>query len=135
MPRIKLTAIVAGPDYRGQPGEIIEVSIQQAQQLIKAQAALPMEPDGPEDAPSKTESSGGPAVVLTSSAGEDGKPAGTVTSNGPQAAQAIESFDGLSIAKVMALVNEGKITKKQALAIETAGANRASLIKQLQPDG
>lgn len=47
MPRIKLTAIVAGPDYRGQPGEIIEVSIQHAQQLIMARAALPLEPDGP----------------------------------------------------------------------------------------
>jgi hypothetical protein len=44
MPRIKLTAIIAGPDFRGQPGEIIEVSHQDAARLIKAGAALPQEP-------------------------------------------------------------------------------------------
>jgi hypothetical protein len=57
MPRIKLTQIVAGPDYRGQPGEIIEVPNKDAQQLIKAQAAIAQEPDGEPEKPAETETS------------------------------------------------------------------------------
>lgn len=111
MPRIKCTSIIAGPDYRGQPGEIIEVPHGAAQQLIMANAAVPCDLAEP----------------ITPPAGEGGNPG----DNG--GGDAITTLDGLSAAAVLALISEGKLTKEKALELELAGANRKGLIKQLQP--
>lgn len=82
MPRIKLTAIVAGPDYRGQPGEIIEVPHKDAQQLVKAGAAIAQEPFAEEPTPVESQS------VSTSATVEPAQPPPTVTSDSPAEAPA-----------------------------------------------
>lgn len=87
MPLVKLTAIVAGPDYRGQPGEIIEVPHKDAQQLINAQAARPLEQaaEPGEPVPTVGESLGSAAGVTleVSGSGEAAPPTSTTSSGEP----------------------------------------------------
>ncbi len=73
--KIKCNAIIAGPDYRGQPGEVIDVPTLEAAQLIKAGAALPIEPSAetaasqpPVPEPPAVETAEAPAAPETAAA-------------------------------------------------------------------
>jgi hypothetical protein len=111
MPKIKCLSILAGPDYRGQPGEVIDVPAKDAAELIKAGAAT-----APDQAESSTEASQ-PAEAGGGGEG-DGEP--------------ITSLEKLSIKEVLALIEAGKLTKEQALALEESGKKRPSLLAALK---
>lgn len=116
MTQIKCNSIIAGPDYRGQPGETIEVPAKDAANLIKAGAAIALAP-----LHDPTDTKPAPAGAASATGG------GNAGSGEP-----ITTLEGVSIKDVLGLIEAGKLTKEQALALENAGKKRSSLIVQLQ---
>jgi hypothetical protein len=115
--KVKLHTILANAETRGFPGDIVDVPESQAKQLIAGKYAEAVQP---------------PPVKVPAAAEQ---PAGGTQPQSPAAGGAagseITTLENMSIAKVLAAIEAGQLTRERALELEQAGKKRPSLIAQL----